>query len=326
MSKKLTAVREYLQNTLGFLIELQPWTAAANLPRYLSAGRDFFLLNIEGVKCLLIQTDAADFRLSAFKKQIAKLPDSTPEHIALCFDALSAHQRKALIQCGFPFIVPGSQLYLPFLGAMLQERTKPLREAPEKLSPTGQFLLLYYIYRAYLNPVSKVQLTKQLGISAMNVTRAVQELSALGLLTVEKDGRCDRVTAVALGRELYQKATPVLFDPLQKKVYVKQTQELLLLPLAGESALSQRSMLSAPNVECHAIGRKEYKALQSGIETVDPAWSMETDYIQLEIWKYDPCPLAERGCVDPISLSLTFQKQQDERIAQAVDDMMEDYR
>ena len=58
MSKKLTAVREYLQNTLGFLIELQPWTAAANLPRYLSAGRDFFLLNIEGVKCLLIQTDA----------------------------------------------------------------------------------------------------------------------------------------------------------------------------------------------------------------------------------------------------------------------------
>lgn len=326
MSKKIAAVREYLQNTLGFLIELQPWPDAANLPRYLSAGRDFSLLNIEGVECLLIQTDAADFRLSAFQKQITKLPDHTPEHIVLCFDALSAHQRKALIQCGVPFIVPGSQLYLPFLGAMLQERTKPLRAAPEKLSPTGQFLLLHYVYRAYLDPVSKVQLTKRLGISAMNVTRAVQELSALGLLIAEKDGRCDRVTAAALGRELYQKAAPFLFDPLQKRVYVKRSQELLLLPLAGESALAQRSMLSGPSVECRAIGRKDYKALQSSIETVDPAWSMETDYIQLEIWKYDPRPLAERDCVDPISLSLTLQKQQDERIAQAVDDMMEDYR
>lgn len=326
MSKKMVAIREYLQNTLGFLIELQPWSEASNLPRYLSAGRDFSLLNIEGVECLLIQTDAAVFRLSAFQKQITKLPDYAPEHIVLCFDALSAHQRKALIQCGFPFIVPDSQLYLPFLGAMLQERTKPLRTAPEKLSPTGQFLLLHYIYRSHLDPVSKVQLTKQLGISAMNVTRAVQELSALGLLTVEKDGRCDRVTAAEAGRELYQKAAPFLFDPLQKRVYVKRSLELLRLPLAGESALAQRSMLSGPSVECRAIGRKEYKALQSSIETVDPAWSMETNYIQLEIWKYDPRPLAERGCVDPISLSLTLQKQQDERIAQAVDDMMEDYR
>ena len=137
MSNEINAVWEYLHDTLGFSAELRPWPEAAFLPRYLSAGREFFLLNIAGEECLLIKTEAASFRLSAFRKQISKLLDGIPEHIVLCFDALSAHQRKALIECGLSFLVPGSQLYLPFLGAMLQERAKTLRTAPERLSPTG---------------------------------------------------------------------------------------------------------------------------------------------------------------------------------------------
>ena len=325
MQNEIAAAQEYLQNTLGFPIELRPWSGAALLPRYLSAGREFFLLNIAGKECLLVKIAVTSFRLSAFQKQLDKLPDNTPEHIVLCFNALSAHQRKALIESGLPFLVPGSQLYLPFLGAMLQERTKPLRAAPQKLSPTGQFLLLHYIYNVYFKPATKTQLAKKLNLSPMNVTRAVQELSALGLLNVKKNGRCDWVSPAAVGRELYQRAVPFFIDPLQRKAYVKRSQELLRLPLAGESALARRSMLNAPGVECRAIGRKEFKALD-GIEVVDPAWSTETNYIKLEIWKYDPCGLEERSCVDPISLALTLQKQRDERIAQAVDDMMEEFK
>ena len=84
-------------------------------------------------------------------------------------------------------------------------------------------------------------------------------------------------------------------------------------------------MLNDPEVECRAIGRKELKTL-GDIEPVDPAWSVETTYLQVEVWRYDPRPLADQGCVDLISLSLTFQNQKDERIAQAVDNMMEGYR
>lgn len=84
-------------------------------------------------------------------------------------------------------------------------------------------------------------------------------------------------------------------------------------------------MLNDPEVECRAIGRKELKTL-SDIELVDPAWSVETTYLQVEVWRYDPRPLADQGCVDLISLSLTFQNQKDERIAQAVGNMMEGYR
>lgn len=325
MSNEINAVWEYLHDTLGFSAELRPWPEAAFLPRYLSAGREFFLLNIAGEECLLIKTEAASFRLSAFRKQISKLLDGIPEHIVLCFDALSAHQRKALIECGLSFLVPGSQLYLPFLGAMLQERAKPLRTAPEKLSPTGQFLLLHYIYDVFPETVTKTQLAKATKLSPMNVTRAVQELTSLDLLTVEKAGRCDRATPTAVGKLLYQKAKPFFINPIQKKMFIKWTPALTSLPFAGESALARCSMLNNPEVECRAIGRKAFKSL-SDIESVDPAWSVETDYLQLEIWRYDPLLLAEQGCVDSISLSLTFQEQKDERIAQALDDMMEGYR
>ena len=325
MSNEINAVKDYLQDMLGFSAALRPWPEAAFLPRYLSAGREFFLLDIAGEECLLIKTKAASFRLSAFRKQLSKLPDGAPENIVLCFDALSAHQRKALIGCGLSFLVPGSQLYLPFLGAMLQERAKPLRTAPERLSPTGQFLLLHYIYNMCSKSATKAQIAKVTKLSPMNVTRAVQELSLLGLLTVERAGRCDRVTPAAVGYLLYQRAKPFLIDPVQKRMSIKWTSALTNFPFAGESALAQRSMLNDPEVECRAIGRKELKTL-SDIELVDPAWSVETTYLQVEVWRYDPRPLANQGCVDLISLSLTFQDQKDERIAQAVDDMMEGYR
>ena len=236
MSNEINAVKEYLQDMLGFSAALRPWPEAAFLPRYLSAGREFFLLDIAGEECLLIKTKAASFRLSAFRKQLSKLPDGAPENIVLCFDALSAHQRKALIECGLSFLVPGSQLYLPFLGAMLQERTKPLRTAPERLSPTGQFLLLHYIYNMCSKSATKAQIAKVTKLSPMNVTRAVQELSLLGLLTVERAGRCDRVTPAAVGYLLYQRAKPFLIDPVQKRMSIKWTSALTNFPFAGESA------------------------------------------------------------------------------------------
>ena len=62
-------------------------------------------------------------------------------------------------------------------------------------------------------------------------------------------------------------------------------------------------MLAPPAVVCRAISRKEYRQL-SDVEEIDPAWSNSRDYIQLELWKYAPQPLAVYHAVDIISLAL----------------------
>lgn len=63
-----------------------------------------------------------------------------------------------------------------------------------------------------------------------------------------------------------------------------------------------------------------------GIEEIDPAWTNSLDYIQLELWKYDPQPVAAYHAVDVISLALSLRANRDERVEQAVEEMMEGYK
>lgn len=315
---------DYLNQTLGLTATMTPWTEAEQLPLYLRSGKKYFLLQIGGMECFLVEADEKNFSLPTFRKQMAKLPGQ-PEHIVLCFKRLESRQRKALIEAQIPFIVPGSQIYLPFLGVVLQERMKLVKAAPEKLSPSAQLVLLYLIYEPTVQPVRKVDLARRLELSAMNVTRAVQELEALKLVTVEKAGRSDYVSAVDSGKTLYEKALPYMIDPVQKRVFVRDKVDFEVAPLAEESALAERSMLNPPVVPCRAISRKEYKQL-AGIEEIDPAWSNSSDYIQLELWKYDPKVLADQAGVDVISLALSLRENSDERIEQAVEEMMEGHK
>lgn len=45
---------------------------------------------------------------------------------------------------------------------------------------------------------------------------------------------------------------------MQKRIYVARTDNLMTLPLCGESALCERTMLNTPPVSSRAIGRKAY--------------------------------------------------------------------
>lgn len=318
------AVLDYLNQTLGLEATMTPWAEAEKFPLYLRNGKKYFLLHIGGVECILIEADEKNFSLPTFHKQMAKLPGQ-PEHIVLCFKRLESRQRKALIEAQLPFIVPGSQVYLPFLGIVLQERMKSVKTVPEKLSPSAQLILLHLIYEPTVQPIRKVDLAKQLELSAMNVTRAVQELEALELVTVERFGRSDYVSAIDFGKSLYEKALPYMIDPVQKRLYVRKNEKFAELPMAGENALETHSMLNEPQIECKAISRKKYKELD-GIEEIDPAWSNSRDYIRLELWKYDPQPLAVYHAVDVISLALSLRENTDERVEQAVEEMLEGYK
>lgn len=315
---------KYLNETLGLDAKIvSPWADADKLPLYLRNEKKYFLLQIYGIECVLIETDESKFSLSAFCKQITKLP-SGPEHIVLCFRHLDSRRRKALIEIKMPFIVPGSQVYLPFLGIVLQERMKSVKPNPKKLSAAAQLILLHFLYEPGGWFASKIDLARRLDISAMNVTRAVQELAALELVVVEKAGRCDYVSAVDTGRTLYEKALPYMIDPVQKRLYVRKKEELAGLPMAGEFALATLSMLNPSTIECRAMSRKNYKNLE-GIEEIDPRWSTNKDYIELELWKYDPKLLAVYFRVDVVSLSLSLRENKDERVEQAIEEMMEGY-
>lgn len=317
----------YLKETLGLTAKEAAWGEAEKLPLYLQSGRKYSLLSIEKTELLLIHIDTASFNLAAFQKQRAKLSEYWSGDVVLCFEKLTVYQRKALVEKRISFIVPGSQLYLPCLGMALQERAASERKVISKLSASSQFLLLHLLYHSENASLKKVELSKRLGVSAMNITRAVQELVSLALVKSQKSGRSDYVIPVRSGKQLYEQARPYLIDPVQKRVFVKQCDVFHDLPLSGEAALAERTMLNMPSVACRAVGRKEYKRLQeNGLEYIDPAWHSGADYMELEVWKYDPGRFALGGAVDVVSLAASFANHEDERIEIAVDEMMEAYQ
>ena len=314
---------DYLKNILGVDIAIAAWNMAESLPAYLRNGREYDILTIEGQDYLLIKTSDNRFQLSGFLKQRGKLPDFLPEQMILCFPRLDSHQRKALIENHVQFIVPGNQIYLPFLGVLLQERSVYKAAPPQKLSAIGQYVLLFFLYgNASEVPVTKSAIAKELSITAMTATRAVRELEALQLVSVRRQGRSDYINLQYTGRELFQKAKKYLMNPVQKTVFVKQSPLLDDLPLSGESALAHYSMLNPPKTICRAIERRTYKSLP-GIETVDPAWELREDYVVLELWKYEPGTFSESGCVDRVSLSCVLKNCEDERIEASIEEMME---
>lgn len=318
---------QYLKETLGMTAEEAAWSEAEHLPLYLRNGRKYSVLSVEGAELLLIYMEAASFNLAAFQKQWKKLSEHWSGEPVLCFEKLTPYQRKALIEKRISFVVPGSQVYLPCLGVALQERTAAGRRTVSKLSPASQSLLLYLVYRGEAAPLKKVELANRLGVSAMNITRAVQELVSLGLVETQKVGRSDLVLPTGSGAALYEKAKAYLIDPVQKRVFVKWKHELDALPLSGESALAERTMLNPPSIACRAIDRRVYKQYQeNGLEPVDPAWYSGADYIELEVWKYDPGLLAENSVVDVVSLGASLANNQDERIEIAVEEMVEEHK
>lgn len=315
----------YLNETLGLSAKESEWATAKKLPLYLKNGREYSVLELNHVQVLVISMNESSFNMSVFKKQVHKIREYWQDEIVLCFKKLTNYQRKALIEQGLPFIVPGSQIYVPFLGIILQEKRKTQRKVISRFTPSSQVVFLHLLYQKNSNHLlSKADISRKLGISAMNVTRAVQELEELGFVKIERSGRKDYVSLLDQKKEAYKKALPYMIDPVQKKVFVKHQDVFDSLPLCGESALSEKTMLNPPAILSKAIYKKDYKNMKN-IGTVDPAWSVETDYIELEVWKYDPKLFEKNGVIDEISLAVSLSTIKDERIEMMVEEMLEAY-
>lgn len=299
-------MESYLRYTLGLHVDIRAWTESKDLPDELRAEREYSLLEICGIKCLVITVLTSEFQLSTYLKQRTQLQEYCEYPFVLCFDRITSYQRKCLIESGQSFIVPENQLYMPFLGIALQEHFKAQSVSGKQLTAMAQYILLFFLYHQADTYYSKLDISKQLDISLMNVTRGVQELEEYELLVTKKKGRSSMVTMALPKRELYEKAYGYLRNPVQKRVYVKTESRLLSLPKSGKEALADKTHTAGTGRKIRAIEKREYLDTSDSMQTIDPDWDTDTDYIELEVWRYDPKRFGTNHTVDSISLALSF--------------------
>ena len=182
--------------------------------------------------------------------------------------------------------------------------------------PSSQLLLFHYLYQ------NKVELragetADMFCISAMQISRAIRQLTALSLVFARKDGVRTIIYSNERCRDLFERARPYFLNPVRRRIYAEQAELPTGLPLSGYSALSELTMLGSPTTETYAFFGKSGE-----INGVD-ALVDNTTQTEVEIWRYDPMALSKQpGVVDALSLVASLPPIDDERVEQAVDGLL----
>lgn len=287
------------------------------------AKREMYRVEISGIAFVLVQVKVQEkFGVVALKKQKGLYEEQLQCNVAYCFEVISKSQRDSLIKSRIPFVALPEQIYLPFLGVVLSNYFKKEKKVnAEKMMPATQSLFLYLLYQQE-NYVLKSIAAEALGLTRTSITRASEQLLVMGLLEQEKVGKEVRMSGKGSSREMWERAKPYLISPVQKKMVVRAKDIKENVLNAGETALSNYSMLNGSKLRTVAIYKDEID--DNKLKEIDARWEVAEELIEIELWKYNPFLFAQGGNVDPVSLACSMVGCEDERIEMALDEMMEE--
>ena len=297
-----------------------------DLPVYLTARRSFFKMSYSETEFVLVKVaEKEKFGVLALEKQARIIAEKYGMPVAFSFQNITRSQRDSLLEKNIPFISESGQLYLPFLGMLLKDQfVHPKEVKKEKMMPVTQALFLYLLYYGEGHPVLKKDAARALGVTRTSITRASDQLDAMGLIIQEMHGKECHMSTNGQGLKLFEKAKPYLINPVQRAVMIKSEKQYETYPLSGESALANRTMLNIPKIPSRAAYKAEI--VTEEIQDIDIRWTQDDDVMQLELWKYNPDLFVKNGTVDPVSLYMCFENNVDERIEGAIEEYLEDYK
>lgn len=314
--------KRYLKETLDIYVQPKKWKEAENLPFFLRDLYAFFEVSVLGVSCLaMVAKEETEQTPATIRKHILQVQKKWNHEVIYVQPKVTTYNRKRLIEHKVPFVIPGNQMYLPFLGIDLREHFKKIHIKDSRLSPSTQVVVLYALFYENDFCFTPKELAKRLGYTAMTMTRALDELEKSGLGQITVEGRERFLRFGRNKKELWDNAIERLRSPVKKRLWLKHSPTQTLSIKAGLSALAYYSTLAEPVNPVFALEGKRWKWIKTdeNIKILDIA---EPNACELEIWSYSPVLFEKNGVADRFSLYLSMQKSDDERVEAALEEMM----
>lgn len=312
---------EYITEILGVPVIREKWRKQSQLPFFLSEKYQFEQVTIEKTECLFLHPQGELDTVNVIKKHLKRIGKVCGSPMVLEMRQLTSQRRKTLIEARISFVIPGKQIYLPFLGTMLTEKcdTATTGVMPDKLQPSAQQLLLAMILGG-CKPMQLSPLAKRFGVTAMTITRAANQLCETNLIKKVGTGVGAKKMLITeyAPKELYQNMQPYLTQPVRKTVYISKGDVQPEMFSAGLSALSEMSMLNPPVIETWGTLKLSLEKDSYTNDLVD-----SDKQCALQIWKYDPRNISQSKTVDILSLSLSLAEDEDERTRQCLEELIE---
>lgn len=306
---------DYLKRVLGIkaIYEDRP---LEHIPNYIRARYTLqcVWLNEQRVVFLYPKTELEQVKV--VKKHVERVMESTGYPTALVLKRITTRQKEYLLREKIAFIVDEKQIYLPFMAVYLQECCNAEKISRDEILPSAQVLLLHFIYKG-ANELTTSQAAKALGLTPTSISRASRQLEEMELLKTRKVGVQKILFSDAVPKELFYRAEKSLISPVKRTVYVPKEMVNIELQESSYSALSEYSMLNAPRVRYYASDK-----ISQWSDCMTNSLLESSSQVAVEMWRYNPKKLSAYKAVDVLSLALSLRDDADERVGEAVEEML----
>ena len=306
---------EYLNKVLGIKATYENMEFK-HLPNFIAVRYRLRTVSMNGQRAIFVYPKTELEQIAVLKKHIARIQTNEKLPVVLILKTLTSRQKEYLLREKISFVVEERQIYLPFMALYLQERCNAEKQTREEILPSAQMLLLHFIYRG-AQELSASQAAKDLELTSTSISRASRQLEEMGLLQIRKMGVQRILLSEDSPKILFQKAEGKLLNPIKRTVYIPKELVGMDLPESGYSALAEYSILNVPNVKCYATEKiSQWKGVMA-----NRLQDSQTQ-VAVEMWRYNPRKLSARNIVDELSLALALREDTDERVEEAVEEML----
>ncbi len=318
---KIQNIQDYLDQALNCNVVLSP-VEHNDLPFFVRRAFAFYTGELFSHQINFFVAHSNDIAIKDIESAVYLFDKDASKKIIMVFPSMTRRERLTLIKRRISFIVPGTQMFLPYLGIDFFERIKEQRlSMSPKLRPTAQAILIQYLVNMSSPTEWQLsQISKFMHYTPMGTLRAVNQLEELNLCKIIYDGYRKIVIFDSDKKGIWKRALPYLRSPIVKMISVENDTILSTVTwyYAGEYALARYSNLSVSR-KCYAIHETEYRDLleQGHIHEADVPGGGVAD---IQVWRYTlPRDINKADeTVDLLSLELSFSNTADPRIKTAL--------
>lgn len=310
----------YLKENVDNNVSIIPWQGKNEIPVFLRDSYNFYEMTILGTPCILMEIRDEKPGHDTLQKHLRRIESLTDRQVVLLYKVISRYRRKSLIENRMSFLIEDGQMYLPFLSLDLKNTPEPLEKEVTHFSTSAQVAYLFFLYHKD-DVVNVTVYAEKMGLSIMSASRALNDLYHANLITYKTGGKTGRSKEYRRipDPDYFLKGHSLLKSPVKKIVYAKSIPVGAVI--SGLDALSQVSMINPPNYPTRAIGEDSFKRQEIEIITSKDQIN-DLKSVKIEIWNYDPKLFSDNNHVDVLSLYASLKDAKEERIEQALEEVM----
>lgn len=312
-------IKDYLLDSFGWEVVFEDFaTHKGKLTYAILGAADYAIVRCQDFYGVAIEPKSEDdFRM--VRNLVDSLERRTGMSAILILENLDSYQRRVLIEKRINFIVPDKQIYLPTLGIFMNERGLGIRQSlSDRLSAIAVAIIILQLSKGNLKGKSVSQVAEIMGYSIKTLSLAVNELAQHGLITLRQEGRKKLLDFTLPPKELWEKVYSMADTPVERKLFSHDNKKALEIGIkTSDSALSEVSMLTAPQKEIYAVYARDPRLKEMDLNSNDGT-------VIIEIWKTDPTLSSVDGKADIFSLALSYKGDDDPRIRKELNKILEE--